>query len=95
MAKEYDLGGRAPYQSEIGWKLYLLGKQNFAKNRQLPVIERGSDEWHAWRRWRMENGEPVGFMERQERWTVPAKWPPVGDDWWPKDGGQLKGKFAT
>ena len=43
----------------------------------LPVIERGTPEWEAWRAWRIEYGLPVALMDSRGRWTVPSEYPPV------------------
>ena len=58
-------------------RLQHLGELIYARDGELPVIERGSAEWNAWRAWRVENGLNVSFMNRQERWTVPLRWPPT------------------
>ena len=62
--------------TEMEERLQALGKNVFAREGSLPVIERDSDQWTAWRRWRVEHGMSVNFMDTRERWTVPLEWPP-------------------
>jgi len=47
-----------------------------ARSRNLLVIKRDSPEWQSWRLWRLDHGLGVGFMDRQEKWTVPDEFPP-------------------
>jgi hypothetical protein len=47
----------------------------YEKAESVPVIQKGSNEWIAWRNFRTENGLPVTFMDRCDRWTVPTVWP--------------------
>jgi len=68
-----DLDAMTP----VARKLFLLARNvRKATGQPLPVVGRASPEWDAWRLWRQEYGEPVGQMDRQERWTVPLAYPP-------------------
>lgn len=63
---------------DVAARLHVLGKNiHAATKKALPVVKRGSDEWLAWRQWRRDNGLSVGFMERQDIWTVPTIYPPA------------------
>ena len=62
--------------TEVAELLYALGKRNSRKG-PLPILERNSPQWNAWHAWRKEHNEPVGYMDKVERFTVPSEWPPV------------------
>lgn len=64
----------------VSKRLHDLGKAVFAVEKKLPVLEKNSDPWRAWKQWRKDHGLPVGFMKRQDRWTVPAIWPPASEE---------------
>ena len=77
----------------VARKLYFIGR-NIVKAGEgpLPTVERGSPEWTAWRQWRKDHGESVGFMDRLDRWTVPTAYPPIDLDeadkeWNSRSGG--------
>ena len=63
----------------VAKRLFQLSKKIHAAEGELPVLDRQDDksQWLAWRSWRKDNGLSVSFMDKQQRWTVPTKWPPV------------------
>ncbi len=56
--------------------LMRIAQGVYAREKALPVLERGCPEWCAWRDWRVAHGLPVSLMEASERWTVPLRSPP-------------------
>lgn len=62
---------------ELRSKLQLLAEQRYRRDGTLPVLDRDSPAWKAWRDWRQSNGLSVNFMDRQDKWTVPTEYPPV------------------
>lgn len=63
--------------TETEARLANLAEAIFARDKELPVIVAGSDEWKAWRGWRVDHGLSVVLMDKQGRWTVPLQWPPA------------------
>ena len=92
MNYQADLDAMTP----VARQLYSLARNvRKATGMPLPVVGRASPEWDAWRQWRKEHGEPVGQMDRQERWTVPLTYPPADleradQEWQRKAGGGAK-----
>lgn len=66
-----------PRFSPLEERLQELGQANYERDGVLPVLDRGTAAWNAWRSWRAQNGLPTDFMDRQERWTAPTVYPPV------------------
>ena len=78
--------------------LQRIGNGVFKRKKELPVILRGSNQWSEWRRWRVDNGLPVAFMDRQERWTVPLEYPPLdlgAAETEYAQGSSIAGKFKS
>ena len=62
-------------------KISALAERKARQNRgRLPVIDRGSPEWDAWRAYRSKYGAPNGFFDSREKWTVPTEMPPQDID---------------
>jgi len=59
-------------------RIHQLAKRIHKVEGSLPVIDRVAqrEQWAAWRQWRVENRQPVSFMDRQNRFTVLTAWPP-------------------
>lgn len=64
----------------VAQKLFALADREMAANGRLPVVEKGSKPWAAWREWRVRNNEPVGYWDRANSVTVPVLWPPADLD---------------
>jgi len=61
-------------------KLQTLAEQNHKRDRTLPVISKGTNEWGMWRSWRQRMGLSVTFMDTCDRFTVPCELPPEDID---------------
>lgn len=46
--------------------------------REVVKIRRGTREWAAWRRFTLDHGRLVSFMDERSVWYVPSQWPPEG-----------------
>jgi len=58
-------------------RMHVLAKKIYARDKKLPVIERGSPAWHAWREWRKRNKlEWRGWGVSSDRVTVLCEYPP-------------------
>lgn len=68
-----------PYDTDgkLEARIHDLSKRIYEAHGTLPVIDRRTDveQWKAWRIWRIQNRQPVVFMDRQDRWTVLTPWP--------------------
>ena len=76
-------------------KLAKLAERNYRLNGVLPIIIKGSSEWHEWRTWRLERGLGVSFFDTRDTWTVPCDYPPVNIDMQLQALGSTKTKMLT
>ena len=63
--------------NELLDRIHELGKKIYAVEGKLPVLDRDTDAWKAWRGWRIKNELPVGTMDSLWRWTVITLYPPA------------------
>ena len=80
-------------------KISALAKQIYAglerKGQKLPVIERGTPEWDAWRKYRADRGIPNSYFDSADRYTVPTQWPPDDIDGMLQGGGRMKERLKS
>ena len=81
--------------SEVSNLLYNFALKNIRASGTLPVLSQGTPEWQAWRAWRVEHKEPVHWMDRTEKFTVPCTWPPPSLEALKADISSTKTRFQT
>lgn len=81
--------------SDVSNLLYELALKNSRTGDRLPMLQRETPEWRAWRTWRIEHKEPVNWMDRSEEFTVPCTWPPHSLEDLKADISSAKPMFQT